>query len=175
MSGEYLLIRQLFVKNNISHEKRERRLTFPHSHPDSSFICHVLSLNPLQHRTLGFANGTAETASRTSTLFWNLCSPRAGNHWVRSQDFTDDVRGTANQISARCLPSVRLCATTPSSDIPLFGSLKKHRDKFQVVAKVHQAVSQQYRSQSPEFCGEAIHSLTQSCYKLMRVTTGKRR
>jgi len=27
--------------------------------------CHVLSVNPFQHRTMGFANGTTETASWT--------------------------------------------------------------------------------------------------------------
>jgi len=26
-------------------------------------ICHVLSVNPFQHRTMGFAKGTTETAS----------------------------------------------------------------------------------------------------------------
>jgi hypothetical protein len=69
------------------------------------------------------------------------------------------------------LPSVRLCAVTAPSDFPLFSAPKKHlRDsRFQDAAKVHEAVSQQFRSQSPEFCAEGIHSLTQRCDKSMNL------
>jgi hypothetical protein len=69
---------------------------------------------------------------------------KAGNHWVRSQAFRDDVRSTAIRISAKKLPSVKLCAITVPSDFPLFGPVKKHLhdNKFQDAAKVHEAVSQ---------------------------------
>jgi len=86
---------------------------------------------------------------------------------MQSRAFTDDVRGTTIQISAKRLTSVRLCAVTAPSDLPLFGTLNMHihDNKFQDVAKVHETVSQQFSSQSPEFCAESIHSRTQGCDK----------
>ena len=67
-----------------------------------------------------------------------------GYHWVRSRALRTMFRVTAIQISAKRLPSVRFCAVTAPNDFQLFGTLKKHiRDnKFQGVAKVHEAVSQ---------------------------------
>jgi hypothetical protein len=57
--SEHLLIQELFIQNNISHEKREQSLNFPHSYPEGSGIRHSgLSVNVcFQHRILGFANG----------------------------------------------------------------------------------------------------------------------
>jgi len=100
---------------------------------------------------------------------------KEGNHWVRSRAFTDGVRGTAIQFTVKKLPSVRLCAVTATSDFPLFGAPKKHLhdSKFQDAAKVHEAVPQYFGSQSPEFCVEGIHSLTQRW--AYRVTMDKRR
>ena len=116
---------------------------------------------------MGFANGTTETVFDTE--LWVLPTEpqrllpehpqnfgisdqqdassegrKEGYHWMQSRAFTDDVRGTAIQISAKRLPSVRLCAVTAPSDFPLFGTLKKHIvcHKFQDVAEVHETVSQ---------------------------------
>ena len=35
-------MRQLFVHNNIPHEKKEQWPTFPYSHPEGSLICHSM-------------------------------------------------------------------------------------------------------------------------------------
>jgi hypothetical protein len=42
---ECLLTQQIFIQNNISHEKTEQRPTFPHSHPEGSGICQSISVN----------------------------------------------------------------------------------------------------------------------------------
>lgn len=53
--GEYLLICQLFVQNNISHEKLEHLYIYP----EISCICHnILSGNVCITTLLGFANRT---------------------------------------------------------------------------------------------------------------------
>jgi hypothetical protein len=55
-----MLIPQLFSQNNILHEKTEQWPTFPHNQLEGSGIRHnVLRVTVcLQHRILGFANGT---------------------------------------------------------------------------------------------------------------------
>jgi hypothetical protein len=43
--SKYLLIQQLFIQNNNFQGKRKECVTFPHSHPEGSGICHVFVIS----------------------------------------------------------------------------------------------------------------------------------
>jgi hypothetical protein len=111
--GEYLLIQQLFVHNN---KKTKRCPTFSHSHPENSRIFHMLSVRAcLQHRIMGFENGTTVKQFLVLPKYFGICNHqdaslegrKDGHHLVRSQGCMVDVRDTPIKIAATRLPVVR--------------------------------------------------------------------
>jgi hypothetical protein len=85
----------------------------------------VLSVNDLlQHRILGFANGTTVRQLLVLPCKLAICDhkdassegPEDGSHMVRGQGCMVDVEDSPIQITATRLSSVRLCGVLATSD-----------------------------------------------------------
>ena len=142
----------------------------------------VLSVNEcLQHRILGFANGTTVRQLLALPCKLGICDhkdassegPEDGSHMVRSQGCMVDVQDSPIQIAATRLSSVRLCGVLAPSDFYRFGLLNKHLQDHRcpTYVEVQEALSQTFHLQSLELGVEGIH-LVITCNSCMNLQSG---
>lgn len=146
-----MLIQQLFIQNNIFHDKTEQCFTFPHSQSEGLGICHILLLVNVrvQHRILDYANGTPLRQLLTLPKHFEFSDLQDASsegrkdvsHLVPS---TADVLGTPIKTPATRLLPFGLCGALAPRAFHLLGPLKKYvgGQRCQADAEVQQAVSQ---------------------------------
>jgi len=145
-------------------------------------IASVLSVNEcLQHRILGFANGT--TVRQLLVLPYKLGisddknayseGPEDGRHMVRSQGCMVDVQDSSIQIAATWVSFASLCGVLAPNDFYLFGPLNKylHGRRCRSYVEVQGAILQLFHLQSLELGAEGTH-LVITCDSCMNLQSG---
>jgi hypothetical protein len=119
----------------------------------------MLSVNVwLQHRILGFANGTTAGHLTGLVQHFGICDHqdaasegrRDVSHFERSQGSMADIRDTITQKSCNKVAVVRQCGELAPGDFHLFGPLKEHLGGQirQTDVEVQEAVSKWFCSQN---------------------------
>ena len=165
INSEYLFVEHfVFTMMFLRREENNDLLSLMVSLKVHAFVS-VLSVNEcLQHRILGFANGTTVRQLLPLPCKLGICDhkftssegPEDGSHMVQSQGCMVDVQDSSIQIAATWVSFASLCGVLAPNDFYLFGPLNEYLNglRCRSYVEVQGAISQLFHLQSLELGAE---------------------